>query len=87
MPPAKKSKSKSSSSSRNDEDENSWSLGKNRFLKVREFKGKFYVDIREFYDDNGEMKPGRKGISLSLEQWNTVKNCIDDVDAAIKRLV
>ena len=33
-----------------------------RQVSVREFKGKIYVDIREFYEDSsGDMKPGRKG--------------------------
>jgi len=30
-------------------------------VKVHEFKGKVYVDIREFYESDGELKPSRKG--------------------------
>ena len=37
--------------------------------QVREFKGKTYVDIREYYTDkNMDMMPGKKGISLNVEQ-------------------
>lgn len=32
-----------------------------RYVTVSEFKGKKYVNIREYYDNDGEMKPGRKG--------------------------
>jgi len=32
-------------------------------VAISEFKGKFYVDIREYYEDknSGESKPGKKG--------------------------
>lgn len=44
-------------------------LGNKKFVDVREFKGKIYVDIREYYEKDGEMRPGKKGISLSTEHW------------------
>ncbi|XP_018566122.1 activated RNA polymerase II transcriptional coactivator p15 [Anoplophora glabripennis] len=73
--------------SNSSEDENSWDLGKNRFVKLSEFKGKWYVNIREFYNDDGELKPGKKGIMLTMEQWQKFKNCISELDDAIKRNV
>lgn len=36
-------------------------LDKTRFIKVRDFRGKILVDIREFYEKNGELLPGKKG--------------------------
>ena len=36
-------------------------LADKRKISVREFKGKVYVDIREFYESDGELKPGKKG--------------------------
>jgi hypothetical protein len=52
--PSKKTKS---------EDEDTiWDLGNNRQVNVRNFKGKYYVDIREmYYDKDGDLKPGKKG--------------------------
>jgi hypothetical protein len=58
-PPTKKAKPNTSSS--NADEEPSWLLDRNRFVKVHEFKGKVYVDIREFYESDGELKPSRKG--------------------------
>lgn len=58
-------------------------LSNNRFVSVGAFKGKVRVDIREYYlDDKGEKKPGKKGISLSMEEWDKLKDIISDVDKA-----
>jgi len=32
-----------------------------RRVSVRDFRGKLYVDIREFYEKDGEYLPGKKG--------------------------
>ncbi|NXS52862.1 TCP4 polymerase, partial [Brachypteracias leptosomus] len=62
-------------------------VGKMCYVKVSCFKGKVLVDIREFYTDKeGSMKPGRKGIALSAEQWNQLKEIIPKIDAAVKKL-
>jgi hypothetical protein len=68
-PPSKKTKS-NASGSRND-DEPSWLLEKNRFIKVREYKGSVYIDIREHYESDGDLKPGRKG---ECENQNGILN-------------
>lgn len=82
----KKAASSSSSKSKSDDNEFSWSLDKNRQVTVREFKGKVYVDIREFYlDNNGDLKPGKKGISLSAPQYQKLKGLIGDIDDALKK--
>ncbi|KAI4561370.1 hypothetical protein MJT46_012060 [Ovis ammon polii x Ovis aries] len=74
------SSSKQSSSSR---DDNMFQIGKMRYVSVRDFKGKVLIDIREYWmDPEGEMKPGRKGISLNPEQWSQLKEQISDIDDA-----
>ncbi|KAH7927156.1 ssDNA-binding transcriptional regulator, partial [Leucogyrophana mollusca] len=56
-------------------------LGKSKRATVRPFKGNVYVDIREYFGTDGEQKPGKKGISLSVEQWDLLKNSIDTIDS------
>ncbi|XP_009892296.1 PREDICTED: activated RNA polymerase II transcriptional coactivator p15-like [Charadrius vociferus] len=69
------------------EEEGMFQIGKMRYVRVSCFKGKVLVDIREFYTDKeGSMKPGRKGIALSAEQWNQLKEIVPDIDAAVKKL-
>lgn len=61
-------------------------LGKNRRVTVRSFKGKVLVDIREFYQKDGVMAPGKKGISLSTEQWKLMLESADAISDAIKEM-
>ena len=61
-------------------------LDNKKRISVHKFKGKLYVDFREFYEDNGEMKPGKKGISLTVENWEKLKGFIDDIDESIDNM-
>jgi len=45
------------------------------------------VDIREFWaDDHGDWKPSKKGISLTLENWEKIKKFMSDIDIAIENM-
>ena len=68
------------------ENEVKFILDDKKRITVHKFKGKIKVDIREFYEDKGEMKPGKKGISLSLENWEKLKGFIDDIDESADNL-
>ncbi|KAF9268894.1 PC4-domain-containing protein [Marasmius fiardii PR-910] len=59
-------------------------LGKKKRATVRTFKNKPLVDIREFYGDNGDEKPGKKGISLTDEQWDVLKKSVPIIDRLFK---
>lgn len=50
------------------------------------FKGKTFVDIREYYTDkaSGQEKPGKKGISLQMDDWNTLKGLTEEVRRSSK---
>ncbi|XP_061870761.1 activated RNA polymerase II transcriptional coactivator p15-like [Colius striatus] len=74
-------------SGQSSEEEGMFQIGNMRYVSVSCFKGKVLVDIREFYTDKeGGRKPGRKGIALSAEQWNQLKEIIPQIDAAVKKL-
>uniref|UniRef100_F6ZYN8 Activated RNA polymerase II transcriptional coactivator p15 n=2 Tax=Ciona intestinalis TaxID=7719 RepID=F6ZYN8_CIOIN len=60
-------------------------LGKMKFIDVRTFKDKILIDIREHYQKDGEIKPGKKGISLSTEQWEKLKMSMEEVDSRIQQ--
>ena len=56
-------------------------------VQVHKFKGKILVDIRELYqNDDGEWCPGKKGISLSVEQVSKLKELTPLIGEAIKQL-
>jgi hypothetical protein len=37
-----------------------WEISKMRRVTVSEFKGKQMISVREYYEQNGETKPGKK---------------------------
>jgi hypothetical protein len=39
------------------------------------------VNIREYYQVDGEEKPGKKGIALRVNQWNALRDMIPSIDA------
>ncbi len=95
--PKKKARSAGSS-------ESIFELGAKRKVAVSLFKGNVLVNIREFYEDRatGELKPGSKGIALTVAQWQELKrqvhfkepwyfspNCcskVGDIDSAIESM-
>ncbi|RWS12920.1 activated RNA polymerase II transcriptional coactivator p15-like protein [Dinothrombium tinctorium] len=66
------------------EDEKKFQLSNNRFVTVSQFRHKTRIDIREYYvTDDGVRKPGKKGISLSLQEWKKLKEQMDEIEKAI----
>jgi hypothetical protein len=55
-------------------------------VSIRTFRGKVIIDIREYYEDKttGETKPGKKGIALSVDQWEKLKDSIGIIDERIQ---
>ena len=50
------------------------------------FRGKPRVDIREFYFANDQLLPGKKGLSMSVEEYQTLKSLIPAIDSELARL-
>ncbi|KAG5651875.1 hypothetical protein H0H81_007095 [Sphagnurus paluster] len=61
-------------------------LGKKKRATVRNFKGVPLLDIREFYGADGDENPGKKGISLNLEQWEALKRNMSTLDEIFANL-
>ena len=54
------------------------------FVKLSSYRNAKFIDIRKYYEDNGEWRPTKKGITLNSEQldellkiFNVNKNEID----------
>ncbi|GAB9463928.1 hypothetical protein Gpo141_00001374 [Globisporangium polare] len=58
-------------------------LSSKRRVTVRKWRSAVLIDIREFYDDNGVSKPGKKGISLSMDQWRSFQRLRSHINEAV----
>lgn len=48
-------------------------LTEKRKVNISVFKGTNFVNIREYYTDkSGHLAPGKKGIALDAEQWQSL---------------
>jgi len=54
----------------------------NIFFKVYKFKKMILVDIRNYYDQKGEQKPG-KGLAMTVSQYEALK----DEEANIRKVI
>lgn len=85
--PAKKPKVAAGGSAGNKDTDVLCELGRNRQVRISEFKGRRYLDVREFYLDKGsnELKPGKKGITLMLDEFNKLVENADAIRKAFSK--
>ncbi|KAI6821644.1 hypothetical protein KC340_g12719 [Hortaea werneckii] len=69
---------------KDDDDNEFWEISGKRRVQVSTFKGSTFVGIREFYEKDGKMLPGKKGISLSVDQYNAVVEIIPQIEQVLK---
>jgi Transcriptional Coactivator p15 (PC4) len=52
---------------------------------MKSHKGMAQLNLRELSIDKltGELKPGRKSISLTAEQYKELKSCLREIDAVL----
>eukprot|EP00250_Pteridium_aquilinum_P010000 c19081_g1_i1 orf=418-1044(-) len=61
-------------------------LSSKRNVSIQKFRGKTFVSIREYYEKDGELRPSAKGISLSVDQWQVLKNNVSAIERAVEEL-
>ncbi|KAG2493394.1 hypothetical protein HYH03_008522 [Edaphochlamys debaryana] len=66
-------------------DEEVVELGGKKRASISRFGGRISVDLREFYEKNGQLLPGQKGIALSPADWATVAASVPAVSEALGR--
>jgi hypothetical protein len=55
-------------------------------VKVCVYAGATRIDIRKYFWCNGNLIPTKKGINLTVQEWEDLKKYAMAIDAEIKRL-
>ncbi|KAL4923204.1 transcriptional coactivator p15/PC4 family protein [Aspergillus undulatus] len=61
-----------------------WEISKMRRVAISSFRGKTMVNIREYYEKDGEELPGKKGISLPTDQFSALLTLLPEIEAALQ---
>ena len=59
--------------------------GQARYVTVRHFKGKVYVDIRAFFESCGKYIPTKKGITLTAGEFKAMTMINRQLTTAVQR--
>jgi len=61
-----------------------WELSAKRRVIVQDYRKMTFVAIREFYEKDGELKPGKSGINLKVEQFVELVKALPDIIEVLK---
>ncbi|KAK1141372.1 hypothetical protein N8T08_009163 [Aspergillus melleus] len=61
-----------------------WEISKMRRVTISTFRGKTMVNIREYYEKDGQELPGKKGISLPLDQFASLVTLLPGIEVVLK---
>ncbi|CAB10003.1 putative RNA polymerase II transcriptional coactivator [Schizosaccharomyces pombe] len=80
-----KASSKKPKTEKQSDHELHWALNETekKRITLSEFRGTRYVHIREYYEKDGDMLPGKKGIALNINEWKKLKQLIHEVDDSL----
>ena len=62
-------------------------ISKKQWVRVQMYKGTMYVDIREYYIQDKQLKPSRKGISLPIKQWKKLQEISEVINDRVKTMI
>lgn len=68
---------------KNSDGEVFFELSPRRRITIRKWRASTLVDIREYWGEKEDLKPGKKGISLSVEQWRQLIELVPEIDKII----
>ncbi|KAK6217361.1 putative transcriptional Coactivator p15 [Colletotrichum tabaci] len=63
-----------------------WDLSNKRRIGISQFKNTTFINIREYYEKDGEMLPGKKGISLTVAQYETLVKVIPAINEKLRTI-
>ncbi|KAJ5286913.1 ssDNA-binding transcriptional regulator [Penicillium angulare] len=61
-----------------------WEISKMRRVTVSSFRGKNMVNLREYYEKDGQELPGKKGISMPVAQFAAFLKILPDIEEVLK---
>ena len=61
-----------------------WLIGNKKKITFSDFRKRKYVDLRNYYESDGELKPTKKGISLSVDEFLELAKIFDEVKSYVE---
>ncbi|KAK2880053.1 hypothetical protein FQN49_000631 [Arthroderma sp. PD_2] len=62
-----------------------WEISRQRRVTISTFKGRVLVNVREYYEKDGQDLPGKKGISMTLEQFNSLVTLLPEITTVVEQ--